>query len=249
MSLILHRGAQAATRHDLEAVKLPRATESYCPVPHTALVDLLVQIGEAYLHDFSLKKSQFGLTKNGQQLFGVHTYHNGSTDLGLSIGFRNSYDKSLSVGIAVGASVFVCDNLALTGDITVMRKHTRFVEDDLHELVVSAVLSARSAYNTIRTESQLMNRIALDNDGAHRLIGLLYGRGVITPRQIPVVRREWLTPKHSEFQPRTFWSFYNAVTEALKSSPPKDILERHLDLNHTVNEVLSLRQAAPGALN
>ncbi|PJA52722.1 MAG: hypothetical protein CO167_08630, partial [Candidatus Marinimicrobia bacterium CG_4_9_14_3_um_filter_48_9] len=70
MSLMLHCGAQAATRHDLELVRLPKATESYCPVPHPDLVDLLVQVGEAYLHDFSLKKSQFGLTKNGQQLFG-----------------------------------------------------------------------------------------------------------------------------------------------------------------------------------
>jgi len=249
MSLMLHCGAQAATRHDLELVRLPKATESYCPVPHPDLVDLLVQVGEAYLHDFSLKKSQFGLTKNGQQLFGVHTYHNGSTELGLSVGFRNSYDKSLSVGIAVGASVFVCDNLALTGDITVMRKHTRFVKDDLQQLVVSAILNARSAYYAIRSESQLMNRIALDNDNAHRLIGLLYGRGVVSPRQIPVVRREWLTPKHAEFKPRTVWSFYNAVTEALKSSPPSHILERHLNLNQTVNEVLSLRQEEPGVWN
>ena len=242
MTLVLHRGAEIASRLDLERVNLPEETKSYCPIGHTELTDLLIQVGSTYLTEFSLKKSQLGLSKNGQQMFGVHTYHNGSADLGLSIGFRNSYDKSLSVGIAVGASVFVCDNLALTGDITVMRKHTRFVKDDIHQLAVTAILKARSAYYAIRSEADLMQRIALENDNAFRLIGLLYGKGVITPRQIPVVRKEWLTPKHQEFKDRTYWSFYNAVTEALKTSTPRDIMERHLKLNRTMKGVLSFRQ-------
>jgi hypothetical protein len=39
----------------------------------------------------------------------------------LAIGFRNSHDKSMAVRIAVGASVMVCDNMLITGDINIRR--------------------------------------------------------------------------------------------------------------------------------
>jgi len=71
----------------------------------------------------------------------------------------------------------------------------------------------------------------LTDDDAYKLTGLLYGRGILTPRQIPVVKREWQDPSHAEFADRNAWSFYNAVTEALKTSPPHRIMERHIALH------------------
>ena len=40
------------------------------------------------------------------------------------VGFRNSHDKSMVAGICAGARVFVCDNLAFSGDFSEKRKHT-----------------------------------------------------------------------------------------------------------------------------
>ena len=34
------------------------------------------------------------------------------------------------------------------------------------------------------------------------------------------VLREWHTPRHEEFQPRTAWSLFNAFTEARKQVNP-----------------------------
>lgn len=39
----------------------------------------------------------------------------------------------------------------------------------------------------------------------------LYGHGVLTPRQIPVLKNEWLKLSHDEFMERNRWSFYMAV--------------------------------------
>jgi len=236
MELMLHCGAQEATPQDLAAVPVPQVTKSYCPITHDNLANMLKDLGQSILSGFELSQSQFGLSRDGQQLFGIHTFHNGRSDLGLSIGFRNSYDKSLSVGIAVGASVFVCDNLALTGDITVMRKHTLNVQSDLEQLAVTSILKARTAFTQVSEDAGRMKDLPLENDNAFRLIGLLYGHGIITPRQIPVTKREWLEPQHAEFEPRTMWSFYNAVTEALKTAPPRTIMERHLQLHKLINQ-------------
>jgi hypothetical protein len=231
MTLLLHRGAEEATLDQLAMIPLPQETKSYKPVAHVALANMLSVMALNLLPEFELVNTQFGLARDGQKMFGVHTFKNGDSALGLSIGFRNSYDRSLSVGIAVGASVFVCDNLMLTGDLTVLRKHTSKVLGDIDTLALSAIYKSRKAFNQIKCDAEEMMQIPMSDDEAYRCLGLIYGRGIITPRQIPVVKNEWLKPSHIDFEDRNLWSFYNAVTESLKTSPPQSIMERHLALH------------------
>ena len=231
MTLLLHKGAEPATIEQLAMIPLPQETRTYKPVGHDALANMLSSMAGNLLPEFELVNTQFGLARDGAKMFGVHTFKNGDSALGLSIGFRNSYDRSLSVGIAVGASVFVCDNLMLTGDLTVLRKHTSNVHADIDSLALSAIYRSRSAFNQIKEDSETMKQVPMSDDEAYRTIGLIYGRGIINPRQIPVVKKEWLEPSHDAFEERNLWSFYNAVTESLKSSPPQSIMERHLAIH------------------
>ncbi len=228
MTLLLHKGAEPATIEQLAMIPLPQETRSYKPVAHHDLANMLSSMAANLLPEFELVNTQFGLARDGQKMFGVHTFKNGDSALGLSIGFRNSYDRSLSVGIAVGASVFVCDNLMLTGDLTVLRKHTTNVLDDIDGLAISAIYKSRRAFDQVKQDAEVMKQIPMSDDEAYRMLGLIYGRGIITPRQIPVVKKEWLEPSHDAFEDRNLWSFYNSVTESLKTSPPQSILERHL---------------------
>ncbi|MBT6052993.1 MAG: hypothetical protein HOG49_39840, partial [Candidatus Scalindua sp.] len=114
--LLLHKGGEYCTLNDLRDVPLPPETRTYRPVSHYDLAKNLAEVSGGLLRGFEMQGAQYGMVRDGAQMFGVHTYKNGiSGSMGLSVGFRNSYDKSMSVGIAIGASVFVCDNLALTG--------------------------------------------------------------------------------------------------------------------------------------
>jgi len=194
MSLLLHSGGEAASMEELAAIPLPQETRSYKPVSHQALATMLGAIASDILPEFELVNTQFGLARDGAQMFGVHTLKNGSSAMGLSIGFRNSYNKSLSVGIAVGGQVFVCDNLMLTGEVTVLKKHTLNVVASIESLALSAIYKSRSAFNQIQEDAEIMKGIPLSDEDAYRTIGLIYGRGIITPRQIPVVKKEWLEP-------------------------------------------------------
>ena len=63
-------------------------------------------------------------------------------------------------------------------------------------------------------------------------MGLLFGKNVLSPRQLPVVKREWLNPAYDDFKPRTMWSLYNAATEGLKTTPPGKIMEKHIQLHN-----------------
>jgi hypothetical protein len=232
MTLLMHQGGDYCSLDDLRTIPLPKETRTYKPVSHYDLAVNLGEVSGGLLRGYQLDKAQYGLAREGNQMFGIHTYRNGiSSSMGLSIGFRNSYDKSMSVGIAIGASVFVCDNLALTGEIAIMRKHTANVWNDLEELTITTIYRSQHNFSKIVEDAETMAERYLSNDNAFRLLGLLYGNDVISPRQIPVVKREWLNPSHDEFEDRNVWSFYNACTEALKSTPPNKIMEKHISLH------------------
>ncbi len=231
MTLMLHRGAESATMNEIIAIPLPQKTRTYQPVPHEQLSTMLLQMVASIFPDFEYEKSHFGLAADGNKMFGIHTFRSEDSALGLSIGFRNSYDRSMSVGISVGAAVFVCDNMVISGDITVLRKHTSHVIRDMESMALQAIYRSQSTYQEILEDAGAMRDIPINDDQAYRMLGLVYGRGIMTPRQIPVAHREWEAPSHDDFSPRTVWSLYNAITEALKSAPPASIMEKHLSLH------------------
>ena len=231
MTLLLHQGRQECSLDDLRDIPMPVETRSFKPVSHYDLAVNIAKVAGELLSEFTLKSSQYGVARDGGQLFGVHTFQNSNTELGLSIAFRNSLDKSLSVGMAFGASVFVCDNLALQGEIIKIRKHTTNIHTDLEEMILTGVYRARTSFISAVDDARLMQQIEISTDGAYHALGHLFGHKVLSPRQMPVALKEWNLPSHEEFEPRTLWSLYNAVTEALKSSPPQSIMERHIQLH------------------
>lgn len=216
---------------DLKMINPPEATKSYTPVLHHELADMVKRIGTEVLHDFAFHKEEYALARDGNQLFAVHSYKNSSTEMGLSIGFRNSYDKSLSLGVAVGGSVFVCSNLVFNGDVTIFRKHTANVMQDLKKLILNVIFSQKENYNKLIVDSAHMKNLDVTDDTAFRLMGILWARGIVSIRQLPTLKKEWLEPQYPVFEERTLWSFYNACTEALKTSSPAVIMEKHVQLH------------------
>jgi len=240
----MQRSGEAATIEDVKEIPIPRATRTYQPVSHEQLSTMLLQMAAHLLPGFAHDNSQYGLAAEGNKMFGVHTLKSSETSMGLCIGFRNSYDRSMSVGIVVGASVLVCSNLVLSGDITILRKHTLHVQKDMQSMALSAIYKSQRVYKEILEDAEAMRLLELSDDNAHRMLGLVYGRGLITPRQIPVALREWRAPQHEVFEPRNVWSLYNSITEALKSAPPQSIMEKHLGLHRLFSEQFRLMEVA-----
>ena len=227
------------TMDTLSDIVLPNKTSSYVPVSHVDFIKNTKDIADRILDKHQLHKEQYGIAKDGKQMFGTLTYkesfHDDPQEIGLSIGLRNSYDKSMSLGICSGASVFVCENLMMTGEIVVMRMHTGSIIDELKGLIFNALLKAEDKFSTIHADSQKLKKYILeDNTTAYNLMGRLYGYGVLTERQLPVMKRAWTTPQHEEFKPRTAWSLYNAGTEALKTTHPVHKMKRHLQMHRMV---------------
>lgn len=235
MEMIIHRGGELVTRDQLDLIKIPEQTDSYVPVSHYVLSDKILTIARDILRDYTLIGDKYAVARQGNQMFALLKFRSDNDEMGLSVAFRNSYDKSMSVGIAIGASVFICDNLALHGDIAVMKKHTKGVWDALEDLAISSLYKAQKNFDKVVIDSRRMKEIPLNDDEAFRLMGYLYGHNLVSPRQLTVLKDEWLKPSHDEFQDRNKWSLFNATTEALKSCPPTIIMEKHASCYQALN--------------
>jgi hypothetical protein len=118
-----------------------------------------------------------GLSADGSRYFGLLQVANGQeqADYSYVLGLRNSHDKRFPAGLVVGSAVFVCDNLAFSGEIKIARKHTRFIVRDLPGLVSGAVgqLSDRWHSQTYRIDAY--RRHELTDVQAHDLVVVLRG--------------------------------------------------------------------------
>lgn len=229
-----------ASFEQVMAVPVPEHTRSWRPVPYGDAVGFLHQTIDRHL-PYDLESAEFGLSKDGKQMFGVMTLDTGDSDQGMAIGIRQSYNRSLALGIVVGAQVFVCDNLMFNGDaFKVVRKNTTNVWGDFRNLVNSQVLASQAHYETMQWETHDMKRVPVSEERGHELLGRALGARVLTPTQATVAFGDWREARHEEFAPRNLWSLYNCMTEGLKKGRPATIMDRYAAAHDFVTGVRAI---------
>lgn len=217
--LMLHCGARVSPRDEVFAVPVPQATASYVPLSYQSFVTRIEK--QLAVEGITVNSEQLALTKEGQRLFGLLALSMPeftAQDYGCILGLRNSYDKSVSTGICIGASVFVCDNLSFQGEVTFTRKHTANLLRDLSWLLTETIaqLPVRFARQSAAFESY--KRRELSDSEAHDLVIRFYDESAINVTDIPALLREWREPRHSELlaNGKTVWRLFNAATEIMK---------------------------------
>ena len=135
--IMIHCGGKVVDLPALAEVELPEKTSTYQPVAHYDLAET-VKSHATQLLRMECVGETYALAKDGARMFGLQTFNgNGNSDeYGFSVAFRNSYDKSMSLGLAAGFKVFVCDNLAINGEINIMRRHTGEIWNDLENMLI-----------------------------------------------------------------------------------------------------------------
>lgn len=229
------------TFEDVAAVPLPEATDTYTPVGNGDLIRLIEDRAKAVLK-VEPENLQLGLSRKDQQMFGVMTLGTGDAEKSPVFGFRNSYDKTLPVGLCSGSQVFVCDNLCFVGSSYMqMRRHSSHVWQDLQPMIDEALVSVQDVFEQFQKQTQAMKdqEVTLDQGFSH--IGIARGRGLITPRQESVAIQDWITPRHEEFSDRNAWSLYNCFTEGLKKGSAGGSISRHTVIHDFFSDRFDLK--------
>ena len=223
--LMVHCGARIVTRDALDLVPVPEATSTWFPVSHGEVVTM---VHAALAADgFAVRKQQYALTRGADaRLFATLDLESPlAPGVGLSVGIRNSTDKSLPFGFCAGSRTFVCDNLAFKSDLVVSRKHTRNGLERYREAIALAVKSLTQFQQVEAGRIEVLSRTDVSDDRASGVILRAFEDGLVSSRALPAVIREWREPTYGDFRPRTAWSLFNAFTTILgplyRSSPQR----------------------------
>lgn len=235
--LMLHCGGQLKSREEVFAVPLPQETASYTPLPHESLVTRIER--QLAFEGVTVREEKLALAKDGQRLFGlmqVELSAFAGRDYGCVLGLRNSYDKSCSAGLCIGATVFVCDNLSFHGSqITFQRKHTANLLRDLSWIISETVAKLPALFAAQSETFEVYRQTELTDRQVHDLVIRCYDGNALNASDIVPVLREWREPRHPQFAEagKTAWRLFNAATETIKGD-----LWRLPARTRTIHEVL-----------
>ena len=213
--LMLHAGGRLCTLDELRAVPTPTPEGRWHPVAHTNVLETVKET----LHGagYTIRAEKYGIAREGKRFFGVLDLSTPLAEgVSLSVGVRNSVDKSFPLGFAAGSRVFVCDNLAFRSELLVRRKHTLNGMKAFGTAIGSAVASLASFKETEMDRIRRMAEMELTPSMASHVILSAFRRGIISSLQIAKVCDAWEEPPHDDFRPRTAWSLFNAFTEVLR---------------------------------
>lgn len=227
--------SRLTTLGNLRAMPEPLALGPYHkPVPHAVLVDRIHQ--QIDDRGYSVVREQLALSKNGASLFGVMDLQgaDGSMvfqDRGLSFGFRNSINMSLSIKGVAGSRVFVCDNLSMSGEVFALsRKNTTGL--DLPFALAKGFDKFLQQSAQLNVEISRLQLAEVSDADAKITIYDIFASGIVPYRLFDDVRRFYFEPSDdmTDCQPRTKWGVHNAFTRALKDLTPTRLLSASVAL-------------------
>lgn len=227
--------AQHVTFDALKALPAPAVLgPHHKPVPHFELIEGFRT--EAAVRNLTITREQFALGAKDAALFGVMDLAPvGQTDLvpaetgpaGLSLGFRSANDLSLAIRAVAGARVFVCDNLALSGEMfAISRKHTVGLDLTMAIRIGFDKFLGQSGHLTAQIDS--LNNVILTDTQAKVTIWEMFSRAILPVRLFAVVNAFYFeqTDERPDCLPRTAWGLHNATTRAIKDLKPVPAFQR-----------------------
>ena len=241
LNLILHAGANSVERGQVETTATPTATDTWHPIPHMALINMLLE----RLPDYGMNVVQeaHGVYKDGERYFGMFQVANDQADddFGLVFGLRNSHDKTFPAGLCLGSGVFVCDNLAFSAEIVIGRRHTKNIMRDLPNLVSTAVGKLVQARIDQARRLEAYKQTELTDTQAHDLIIQALRGNAINTTRVPKVVEQWHTPAHPEFAAeKNAWRLFNGFTEVYKETSLTELPNRSTRLHGIIDAACGL---------
>jgi len=236
--LIVHAGAKRVTLAELREIKAPAPMGArHYPVSHIDLVDAtrheLAKVGLAP------NRESYAVGRGGNSLFATwdllpegdnapSLIPAGVKERGLSVGFRHANDQSLAIEYVAGARIFVCDNLAFSGDtILLHRMHTKNVH--LRDEVGRGVTKLLDRYSNFEANmSRLENTDLTDKDAKALMVDAFMAVKVLAPKYLKAVY-EWYFenalqhPEFTDVAPRTAWGLLNSFTRTLKDIQSENV--------------------------
>jgi hypothetical protein len=211
--------ASRISRADLSSLPIPEGTRTHQPLPHYEIASALIEA--LSFRRINVVRDEYTVTHEGMRCFGLLQLEYGIEGVQFAIGFRNSNDKSMRLGMTVGYRVLACDNMALKGDFTpVAAKHSARL--NVIDLVSIGIDRIQRSFEPLETQIKRWQACAIDDRDAKSVIydAFLDRKLAIPHYLLSEVHGAYFEPVVDQFKPRTAWSLSNAFTSAFKELKP-----------------------------
>jgi hypothetical protein len=240
-NLLLHCGSHQVTRDDVYNTATPAQTDTYYPLAHSHFIER-VEANLAF-HNYKVVGESHGLSHDGDRYFGTMQVSAGG-DYGLILGLRNSHDKRFPAGLVAGSRVFVCDNLAFSGEVSLARRHTKNIIRDLPGRITDVMGQLKQFYLHQEEQIAAYKQCEIGNDRACAIMIEAAKSRIIGYTKVPHVLEQWEGSEHEEFAPRTAWSLFNAFTEVGKGWNLTDNMKRTQRLHSLFDQEVQMTLAS-----
>lgn len=217
--LNLHSGGELVTREVLKTIVAPPPTDTWKPIAHYDLVNAIDR--QLAVRDIKVVKEEYALAHDGLRLFGVlelvvpGTNGGSGKDYHFAMGVRTANDRSFATQLAIGARIFVCSNLAFSGDLIAMnRKHTAHF--DLNADISRAVDKFQAHVGSFGRKFDALKERQLTLSEAKALLFDALAQDVIPARVFPTVLEGFKAHDGTW----SAWDAHNLCTAAFRQLAP-----------------------------
>lgn len=220
--LLNHRDCARVEEDFVLSLDAPEPTETWNPIPHRELIASVQHIFNKT--GLVVDKKEYSVNPTGERMFGVWTLTNELMPGRFkSIGFRNSTDKSMSIGMCAGERVFVCDNLAFHGEYISLRKHTGGLDSvELDFIATGAYSMISDQFMDMMLDYNRLRDIELSDRKIIHLTNRVIENGIVNTQNLP----GFLKLLDTKYYPDTAFSYFNAFTELVREEPLGKIADR-----------------------
>ncbi|MDP3779317.1 MAG: hypothetical protein Q8R30_04720 [bacterium] len=222
-TLMVHRGAKLVSREELNTIEPPPATDTWKPVKHAHVIDMIHQ--EMELREIEVVKEEYAIQRDGNYLFAAMVLNWLKTDdFAAALAFRHSNDRKESMKMYAGMNVFACDNMALSGDEIILHKRHLPSLNVRHELMKAFDRYQSGALILSRNIEDLKNETLTPADAERKLFTIFHRRILPARLLVPVA------DSYFDGDTPTTWALLNACTFFTKELQPGPNLKASVGL-------------------
>lgn len=237
MSLLAHKDTTRCDEITVRNVPAVVGTETWKPIHHGLLID---HLQHAVLDaGMSIEKREYSLSNDGGKMFGLWQIGKVDATMAHMVGIRNSMNKTMAIGLAAGDKVFVCDNLAFSGELVTFRRHTKNSLDELQDLCNQAIIQIASKLRAFAEWHKKLKTYTLRRVQAELLTFKAMETGAINPSQFKKFNELFFNTGAKYGERKDLWSWHEAVTELHRERNLFDNFDRNKKLNDLCNEYIA----------
>lgn len=228
-----------------DLVKVPTPAETYHrnthnvqyqPVAFHEIADLARSIfseefdAAPISESYALAGLEKGSTDAYQQMYGKIVFP-WNESAGVSVVLSSSHNYTLKTTLGLGLDAFICANGQLSADKGYMMglKHTLNVLERMPDMVREMASRATKGARVLADRMDMWGNVPLSDDLFHAYVGILQGRGIITPTIANTARRYWIACQagdlHDEHSTPNLANAFHSVTGGLQRVQPKGLFQ------------------------